>query len=624
MRLYGSLLTDGQSTSNYSHSLIEGASHDNRPLDGSVKEHSVTSNNALHKQWGLMFNSELLAVEDAHCKAIDHEDMNAWIKLAHTEANKHNAPNYKGARIKVVSNLNVKQFRHLLKDYKFSRVIDYVEFGFPLALDYSNFNYIESTDNHKSAIQYPSAVDKYLNTEIGHKAIVGPFQTAPFNKLHVSPMMTRAKPDGSRRIIVDLSWPKGSGVNSRIADNEFDSQPCTLKYPTIDNIVQAIVDTGEDALIFKVDLQRAYRNLRTDPRDLLVLGLEWANQKYVDVSVPFGLKSGASACQSVTDCVTHLLENAGHWTCSYLDDIIGVAPAQSANNAFLALTNLIMSLGLPINRDKVSPPVTRLTCLGIDIDVKTGMLHIPGEKIKHIKSECARWMSKTTASRNQLQSLVGHLIYLHKCVSPARLFVNRVLTTLRNAPMAGWTYLNEAFYRDIAWFSKFMEDYNGVTKIHKQQQPDVNLYVDACLQDVGAYTHGRVYHKRIPLCYKNVLSIIHYEMVNVIIAFRTWGHLWANKWVKVFCDNSAVVHILNTGASRDVFLSACARTLWLIKAKYNIKVSVEFIAGVHNKYADILSRWDHFQNNNNYIVQHLKECEWFHVHTYDFQPDFSI
>ena len=267
-----------------------------------------------------------------------------------------------------------------------------------------------------------------------------------------------------------------------------------------------------------------------------------------------------------------------------LDDIIGVAPAQSANNAFLSLTNLISPLGLPINQEKVSTPVTRLTCLGIDIDAKSGILRIPKDKLQQIKSICQHWTTKGSATKQQLQSLVGHLIYLHKCITPARLFVNRVLMTLRNAPCTGRIFLDEAFYRDIAWFVKFMQNYNGVTKIHKQNRPEVDLYVDACLVAVGAYTHGKVYHKNIPLCYKNVLSIVHYEMVNVVIAFRTWGHMWENKWVRVFCDNSAVVHILNTGASRDVFLLACARTLWLLKAKYNIKVTVEFIAGTENKY----------------------------------------
>ena len=197
------------------------------------------------------------------------------------------------------------------------------------------------------------------------------------------------------------------------------------------------MDTGDDALLFKVDLQRAYRNLRTDPRDLSVLGLQWNPHKYVDISIPFGLKSGASACQSVTNCITHLLTDAGYWMCSYLDDIIGVAPAQSANNAFLALVNLISSLGLPINQEKVSTPVTRLTCFGIDIDAKSGMLHIPSDKLQQIKRICQHWTTKASATKKQLQSLVGHLIYLHKCITPAWLFINRVLTTLRNAPCSG-------------------------------------------------------------------------------------------------------------------------------------------------------------------------------------------
>ena len=33
--------------------------------------------------------------------------------------------------------------------------------------------------------------------------------------------------------------------------------------------------------------------------------------------------------------------------------------------------------------------------------------------------------------------LSGSLLYIHKCVSPARLFVNRILATLREAPDNG-------------------------------------------------------------------------------------------------------------------------------------------------------------------------------------------
>ena len=109
-----------------------------------------------------------------------------------------------------------------------------------------------------------------------------------------------------------------------------------------------------------------------------------------------------------------------------------------------------------------------------------------------------------------------------------------------------------------------------------------------------------------------------------MVAFRVWGPQWENNKIKVFCDNAAVVSILNSGRTKDSFLSACARTLWLIQAKYNIKVCVQHIQGSKNIYADTLSRWFHFQNIDNEHVAHLKECEWFKVDIDTLQPDFSI
>ena len=580
--------------------------------------------NGLHSQWGFTFCKGINWNGNVHCQEINSNDMKAWVAEAYELANKFDVPNYRGARVKVISQLNVKQFRHLLSDYKFNVIVDYVEFGFPLSMDYDNFSHIQETRNHKSATMFPQAVQTYINTEKNHNALVGPFSTSPFPKLHVSPLMTRPKPDGSRRLIVDLSWPKGLGVNSRIPDNTFDNYPGVLQYPTVDHIVQAVNRLGSDSLLFKIDLKRAYRNLRSDPRDFSVLGIQWNSQRYVDVSVAFGLKCGASACQLVTDSVTHLLASAGIWTCAYLDDIVGVARPQNAYSAFLSLKNLITSLGLPINEEKVSTPVSKLTCLGIQIDARTGIMSIPQEKLQQIRGLCTLWSTKTTATRKELQKLVGHLMYLHKCIQPARLFVNRVLQALRNAPLQGRTSLSAAFYKDIAWFSKFMASFNGHSKFDGFSLPTVQLHVDACLEGIGAISDKKVYHKLIPQCYKWSLSIVHFEMVNVIVAFRVWGSQWVNTWVEIFCDNAAVVSVLSTGSSKDPFLAACARTLWLLKAQLNIKTTVQFIPGHQNNYADTLSRWHHLHNTDTLVVKFLKRCKWFTVHNDCLQPDFDI
>ena len=378
---------------------------------------NTVTNNRLHEQWGFTPSTFFTAMVDCGGQSIDYSDMAEWMKLAYATDSQYKVPNCKGAHVRVVSQPDVKQWRHLLKNYKLSRVCDYVEFGFPLTLDYENFSYNTDVENHPSATQFPDVVNDYLKIETAHNAIVGPFDASPFQNLHVSPMMTRPKPDGSGRIIIDMSWPHGDSVNTHIPDQLFDDMTFQLRYPTVDNVVTQIAIIGPKAQLYKINLKRAYRNLRTDPRDFTVLSLLWKGQCYVDVSVAFGIKTGVSAFQMVTDCITHLMASQDHWTCAYLDDILGVATPAKAQHVFTSLNNLIYTLGLPINQKKVVAKTHEMTCLGININARTGILTIPQEKVQQIKHLCNQWASKAHATRRSIQRLLGHLLYIHMCAA---------------------------------------------------------------------------------------------------------------------------------------------------------------------------------------------------------------
>ena len=132
--------------------------------------------------------------------------------------------------------------------------------------------------------------------------------------------MTRDKPDGGVQVIVDLSWPLSNSVNSCIPDNQFDVMSFNLKYPNIDMIIEKIQEIGPEALLHKVDLERAFRNLRIDPTTYPLCCLKWNDVIYVDVSVAFGLKIGAAAFQMCTDIITYKLCQQGAWVMNYLDD----------------------------------------------------------------------------------------------------------------------------------------------------------------------------------------------------------------------------------------------------------------------------------------------------------------
>ena len=86
----------------------------------------------------------------------------------------------------------------------------------------------------------------YIQQEIEHQAMYGPFNTFPFT-CHISPFMTRIKQNSDkRRVIVDLSWPQGNAVNAGVKPNQYLGTYFD-QYPSVDNIADTIKKVGENA-----------------------------------------------------------------------------------------------------------------------------------------------------------------------------------------------------------------------------------------------------------------------------------------------------------------------------------------------------------------------------------------
>ena len=155
-------------------------------------------------------------------------------------------------------------------------------------------------DNHTSAIQYPEHVETYIKTEQDHKAIFGPYEIPPYgDNTHVSPFMSRDKPDSeNRRIIIDLSWPLEASVNHFTKANMYLNTMYKLQYPTADNITQILLRLGSEAVIYKIDLSCMFRQLRIDPYDYNLLALKWGSHYFADTFCPFGHRSGSMMCHA--------------------------------------------------------------------------------------------------------------------------------------------------------------------------------------------------------------------------------------------------------------------------------------------------------------------------------------
>ena len=194
--------------------------------------------------------------------------------LLHERVHESCLPNYMGIRVPVTTNLNIANWRRLLVDYWDDRLVDLLEFRFPLDFDRS-LKLISVEDNHKSANDYEEHVNHYLQEELDHGAILGPFKSKPIN-LHVSRFMSRDKPDSQwRRTIVDLSWPFGASVNAGVQKDTSLNSKFALTYPSVDQIVDRILQLGLGSLIYKIDISRAFRQFKVDPGDIDLLGLKW-------------------------------------------------------------------------------------------------------------------------------------------------------------------------------------------------------------------------------------------------------------------------------------------------------------------------------------------------------------
>jgi hypothetical protein len=170
---------------------------------------------------------------------------------------------------------------------------------------------------------------------------------------------------------------------------------------------------------------------------------------------------------------------------NYIDDLILVAPDGEIRRQFHFVIQLLKNLNLEISDEKTVIPSKRAVCLGIEFDTDLGHISIPKTKLKDIINQCKCFLNKNKITKNQIQSLLGSLLFLHKAIKPARAFVNRVIALLKTAPDKGYVKISLDMRKDLNWFVACARQANGTIAIDKSLQPGIDLYVDASLGGAG-------------------------------------------------------------------------------------------------------------------------------------------
>ena len=86
--------------------------------------------------------------------------------------------NYAGLQVPLMLNLNYDKPAQYLTTYWDWQLHLLIKYGFPLDFD-RNSGITSDKINHKSAIEYPDHATAYLQEELHHEAMLGPFPTPP-------------------------------------------------------------------------------------------------------------------------------------------------------------------------------------------------------------------------------------------------------------------------------------------------------------------------------------------------------------------------------------------------------------------------------------------------------------
>lgn len=513
------------------------------------------------------------------------------------EVKSFNLPNFLGAQKTVPSGLNLQRWESELSTYHDREICYFLRYGWPVGY-HLHKHPVSAPENHASAKNHSTHVSHYIQTELSHEAIVGPFKSSPFAPwTRLSPLMTRPKRDSERRrVIVDMSFPSGEAVNDGINITSIYGRDTTYTLPSVQDLATLIQKAPSTAWLWKADLARAYRQLHVDLIDTPLLGFGANSDIYLDLCPSFGCRSSSGACQRVSAAVVFLMAKKGFNTLAFLDDFAGCEESeQTASQAYNTFVELAAALGLQLAKDKCQPPATQMQWLGYHINTELMYIAIPTDRLHQVLHECTLWMTKSRASRTSIQSIVGKLVHLANGVRHARKFTSRILATLRsmNNSRKEWTTIGKDFKADIHWFLAYSQMANGISLISPVQKI-IYIECDSSLEGGGGISATNFFKWVYPPAHTAKYPSIHMlEAVNLLVAYRTLCPRSgiAGQRVVIATDNLASHFALMTGKTKDPVLGSCARELWLEAACGDHDIEIIHKEGTAIPLADALSRY---------------------------------
>jgi len=450
--------------------------------------------------------------------------------------------------------------------------------------------------NYSSALEAHEAVSAVVADEVSQGWVLPVGEPSPF----VHPLGAVPKSDGGTRVIHDHSVPVGLGVN----DNEV-----YVRY-TWDSLDSALRFLVPHVFMARLDISAYYRHFMVHPAHWLLQGFVWDGVPYVDSRVQFGLRLAPELAHRFTMFIKRVLfANGLAAVVGVMDDYLLLHCDRRVCLVMLAVAAaLLADLGFEVNfkPGKTVLPARSQKFVGVVINTARMTLSLPADKLQSLLADVSALLPRRTVSRKALQRVVGKMQWASRVVYGGRVFMRGCLDGLSSVRHPGHhVTLNRALRDDLAWWLSAAAAQNGRLSL-APSLPTFYVYTDACLSpapSVGIFFDGGFASLALPAfpslglpVPESLDDINPWECFAILVAVSLFAHCWRGGRVVFFCDNSATVSWLSSGAPRAQGPRAIVRALFALCVESHVRLVVQHIPGEQNVLADALSRrqWARF------------------------------
>ena len=152
----------------------------------------------------------------------------------------------------------------------------------------------------------------------------------------------------------------------------------------------------------------------------------------------------------------------------------------------------------------------------------------------------------------ELQEVVGHLNFACRVVAPGRAFLRRLCSAMAGLKRPTHrTRITKGMKEDLRVWLQFLQKFNGISfwRSEIRLQAEFQVHSDAAGGiGFGIYFRGRWCVGTWPEAWHKAgvtKDLTFLEFFPIVGALWLWAEEWSNVVVRFWCDNQAVVHIIN-------------------------------------------------------------------------------